>query len=47
MGILKILGVLIILMWLVAWMALKVTTGLVHLLVVVGIVLLVMGFMKR
>ncbi len=47
MGILKILGALIILVWLVAWLALKVTTGLVHLLVVVGIVMLVMGFLKR
>lgn len=47
MGILKILGVLLIIMWLVAWMALKVTTGLIHLVVVLGIVLLVMGFLKR
>ncbi len=47
MGILKALGALIIIAWLVLWLALKVTTGLIHLLVVVGIAMLVIGFLKR
>lgn len=47
MGILKFLGALIIVLWLVAWLALKVTTGLIHLLVILGIALLVIGFQKR
>lgn len=47
MGILKALGALIILVWLVAWLALKVTTGLIHLLVVLGVAMLVIGFLKR
>lgn len=47
MGILKALGALIIVVWLVLWLALKVTTGLIHLLVVLGIAMLVIGFLKR
>ncbi|HWL61561.1 MAG TPA: hypothetical protein VNQ32_02075 [Steroidobacteraceae bacterium] len=47
MGILKALGALIIIVWLVLWLALKVTTGLIHLLVVLGIAMLVIGFLKR
>lgn len=47
MGILKVLGALIILVWLVLWLAVKVTSGLIHLLVLLGLVMLVVGFLKR
>ena len=47
MGILKVLGALIILIWLVLWLALKITSGAIHLLVLLGLVMLVVGFLKR
>ncbi|HWG31324.1 MAG TPA: hypothetical protein VN676_12280 [Steroidobacteraceae bacterium] len=46
MGILKALGVALIVLWLVLWLAVKITFGAIHLLVVVGIILLVVGFIK-
>jgi Flp pilus assembly protein TadB len=46
MGILRFLGAAIIVLWLVLWLAVKVTFGAIHLLVVLGIIMLVMGFMK-
>ena len=46
MGILKALGVGLIVLWLVLWLAVKITFGAIHLLVVVGIILLVVGFIK-
>jgi len=45
-GILKALGVGLIVLWLVLWLAVKITFGAIHLLVVVGIILLVVGFIK-
>ena len=46
MGILKFLGAAILILWLVLWLAVKVTFGAIHLLVLLGIALLVIGFMK-
>ena len=46
MGILKGLGVALILLWLILWLAVKITFGAIHILVVAGIVLLVIGFIK-
>jgi hypothetical protein len=46
MGLLKFLGLAIIILWLVLWLAVKVTFGAIHLLVVLGIVMLVVGFLK-
>jgi len=46
MGILKYIGIAIIILWLVLWLALKITTGVIHLLVIAGLVLLVVGFLK-
>ena len=46
MGILKALGAALIILWLILWLAVKITFGAIHLLVVVGIVLLVIGFIK-
>jgi hypothetical protein len=47
MGILKALGAIILVVWLILWLALKVTTGLIHLLVLLGVAMLVIGFLKR
>lgn len=47
MGLLKILGAGILVLWLVLWLALKITTGVIHLLVLVGIAMLIIGFVKR
>jgi hypothetical protein len=47
MGILKILGALIVLVWLVLWLAVKITSGMIHLLVVLGLIMLLAGFLKR
>jgi hypothetical protein len=46
MGLLTYLGLAIIIVWLVLWLAVKVTFGAIHLLVVLGIVMLVVGFLK-
>lgn len=46
MGILKGLGAALIILWLILWLAVKITFGAIHLLVVLGIVLLVIGFIK-
>jgi len=40
------LGAALIVLWLVLWLAVKITFGAIHLLVVLGVVMLVMGFLK-
>jgi hypothetical protein len=47
MGMLKVLGAGILVLWLVLWLALKITSGVIHLLVFVGIAMIVIGFAKR
>ena len=47
MGILKYIGIALLILWLVLWLALKITVGAIHLLVLLGVVLLVIGFLKR
>jgi hypothetical protein len=47
MGILKFIGIAIILVWLVLWLAVKITFGAIHLLVVLGVVLLAVGLLKK
>jgi hypothetical protein len=44
MGILHVLGILFIIIWLVSWLALKVTFAAIHALVFIGVVLLIAGF---
>jgi hypothetical protein len=44
MKILPIFGVLFIIAWLVSWLALKITFAAIHALVVVGVLLLLVGF---
>ncbi len=46
MGILKFIGVAILILWLVLWLAVKITFGAIHLLVLLGIALIVIGFVK-
>ncbi len=46
MGILRGIGVELIIAWLVLWLAVKITFAAVHLLVLIGVVLLIVGFMK-
>ncbi len=43
MAILRILAVLFIIAWLVLWLAVKVTFGAIHLLLVVGIIFLIVS----
>jgi len=47
MGILKAIGVLLIVAWLVLWVAVKITFAAIHLLLLIGLVMLVMGFIRR
>jgi hypothetical protein len=44
MSVFHILGVLFIIAWLVSWLALKVTFAAIHALVVIGVLLLAVGF---
>jgi hypothetical protein len=46
MGILRVLGILFIVAWLVLWLAVKVTFGAIHLLLLVGAAMLVIGLFK-
>lgn len=47
MGLLKFLGVALIVVWLVLWLAVKITFGAIHLLLLIGLAMLVAGFIKR
>ncbi|HEY3783733.1 MAG TPA: hypothetical protein VGL55_00455 [Steroidobacteraceae bacterium] len=47
MGILKAIGVLLIVAWLVLWLFVKITFAAIHLLLLIGLVMLVVGFVKR
>jgi hypothetical protein len=46
MGILKFLGIAVIVLWLVLWLAVKVTFGAIHLLAVLGVAMLIIGLAK-
>jgi hypothetical protein len=46
MGVLKGLGVVLIVAWLVLWLAVKITFAAIHLLLLIGVVMLVFGFLK-
>jgi len=45
-GILRILGAILVIAWIVLWLAVKVTIGAVHLLLLAGLAMLVMGFVS-
>jgi Flp pilus assembly protein TadB len=46
MAVLKGLGVALIVIWLVLWLAVKITFAAVHLLLLVGLAMIVFGFLK-
>jgi len=46
MGVLKAIGAVLIVAWLVLWLAVKITFAAVHLLLLVGLAMLVFGFLK-
>lgn len=46
MGVLKFLGVAVIILWLVLWLAVKITFAAIHLLLLVGLAMFVFGFLK-
>jgi hypothetical protein len=41
------IGIALLVLWAVLWLGFKIVSGLVHLLVVVGVVLLIWGLVKR
>lgn len=45
-AILTSLGVLFIIAWLVLWLAVKITFGAIHLLVVLGVILIIAAFVR-
>jgi len=45
-AILSLLGIVFIIAWLVLWLAVKVTFGAIHLLVVIGAILIVLAIVK-
>ena len=47
MGVLKYLGIALIVLWLVLWLAVKITVGTIHLLLLIGVVMLLVGLLKR
>lgn len=47
MAILKYLGIALIVLWLVLWLAVKITVGTIHLLLLIGAVMLLVGLLKR
>ena len=46
MGILKGLGVAVIILWLLMWLVVKITFAAIHLLLLLGLAMLVIGFLK-
>ncbi|HEY6483490.1 MAG TPA: hypothetical protein VIY54_08170 [Steroidobacteraceae bacterium] len=47
MGVLKAIGVLLIVAWLVLWLFVKITFAAIHLLLLIGLAMLVIGLLKR
>ncbi len=41
------LGIALLVLWAVLWLGLKIVSGVIHLLVIAGVVLLVWGLVKR
>jgi hypothetical protein len=45
-AVLSVLGIVFIIAWLVLWLAVKVTFGAIHVLVVIGVILIVLALVK-
>jgi hypothetical protein len=41
------LGIILVVLWAVLWLGLKIATGLVHVLVIVGLAFVIWGLIKR
>jgi hypothetical protein len=46
MGVLKSIGALLIIAWIVLWLFVKITFAAIHLLLLLGLAMLVFGFLK-
>lgn len=47
MGVLKLIGIVLIVAWLVLWLAVKTAVAAVHLLLLLGLAALVVGFIRK
>lgn len=47
MSALAIIGAILIVIWLLGWLAFEIASGIIHLLLIIGVVLLVWGLVKR
>jgi Flp pilus assembly protein TadB len=47
MGILRSIGVALIVLWLVLWLFVKITFAAIHLLLLIGLAMLVFGLIRR
>ena len=47
MSALAIIGAILIVVWILGWLAFEIASGLIHLLLIIGLVLLVWGLVKR
>ena len=45
-AVLSLLGIVFVIAWLVLWLAVKVTFGAIHLLVVIGVILIILAFIE-
>jgi len=45
-AVLSLLGIVFVIAWLVLWLAVKVTFGAIHLLVVIGVILIIFALVK-
>jgi len=45
-SVLHLIGILLIVAWLVLWLAVKVTFAAIHLVLVLGVILVIMGLMR-
>jgi hypothetical protein len=45
-AVLHLIGILLIVAWLVLWLAVKVTFAAIHLLLVLGVILIIIGLMR-
>ncbi len=45
-AILSVVGIAFIIAWLVLWLAVKITFGAIHLLVVIGVILIILALVK-
>ena len=41
------LGVLLVIVWAVLWLGLKIASGMIHLIVIIGIAFVIWGLLKR